>query len=189
MAPFLVDPVSTFTLPERRKTKIHKTSHSSGSKLSKPAAIAIAVVVAVVLIAAIVASIIIQRRRKARSRANKHSSTLPGFSTDNGGGLYGRMPSYYAGSRDGGGQHQLHGGEAAQEKHPAGDYGDYGRASSSGYRVGDGGGGQGAAAEYYAMAGGGGGGGGGVQGQDYGRGSYEIPQRPPLAFNPSPAQV
>lgn len=187
MAPFIVDTVSTFTLPERRKTKIHKTSHSSG-KLSKPAVIAIVVVVAVVLIAAIVVSIIMQRRRKARNRANKHTSTLPGFSTDNGAGLYGRMPSYYAGSRDGGQQLQ---GEAGQETHPAGNYGDYGRTSSSGYRGGDGDSGQGAAAAYYAesehaLAAGGG---GGVQGRDYGRGSYEMPQRPPMAFNPSPAQV
>lgn len=188
-----MDPMSTLTLPERRKTKIYKTSHSSGSKLSKPAAIAIVVVVAVVLIAAIVVSIIMQRRRKARARADKHSSTLPGFSTDNGdGGLYGRMPSYYAGSRDGGGQQQqqqqqLH-GDAAREKHSAGDYGEY--------PGGDGGGGQGAAADYYAesqleYAQAGGGGGLGVQGRDYGRGSYEMPhvQRPPMAFNPSPAQV
>lgn len=191
-----MDPVSTLTLSERRKTKIYKTSHSSSSKLSKPAAIAIVVVVAVVLIAAIVVSIIMQRRRKARSRADKHSSTLPGFSADNGdGGLYGRMPSYYAGSRDGGGQQQLHGEPG--EKHPAGDYGDYGRTSSSGYPGGEDGGGQGAAAEYYAESeveyaqAGGAGRGGGVQGRDYGRGSYEMPhvQRPPMAFNPSPAQV
>lgn len=183
-----MDQVSTFTLPERRKTKIHKTTHSSGSKLSKPAAIAIVVVVAVVLIAAIVLSIIMQRRRKARNKANKHSSTMPGYSTDSSAGLYSQTPGYLAGNRDGGGQQQLH-GDVAQEKQPAGgDYGDYGRASSSGYR----GGGQGAAAEYYAeseYALAGGGGGGGVQGRGYGRGSYEMPQRPPMAFNPSPAQV
>lgn len=187
MAPLLIDPVSTFTLPERRKTKIYKTTHASGSKLSKPAAIAIVVVVAVVLIAAIVLSIIMQRRRKAKNRANKHSSTMPGYSTDSSAGLYSQTPGYLAGNRDGGGQQQQLHGDNAQEKHPAG--GDYG----SGYRGGDGGGGQGAAAEYYAeseYALAGGRGAGGVQGRGYGRGgSYEMPQRPPMAFNPSPAQV
>lgn len=102
------------------------------------------------------------------------------------------MPSYYAESRDGG-QQQLH-GEAGQEKHPAVDYGDYDRNNSNEYRGGDVDGGQGAAAAYYAesehvLAGGGGGDGGGVQGRDYERGSYEMPQRPPMTFNPSPAQV
>lgn len=187
MAPFLVDPVSTFTLPERRKTKIYKTTHSSGSKLSKPAAIAIVVVVAVVLIAAIVVSIIMQKRRTASARANKHTSTLPGFTADNDDGLYGRIPSYFAGSRDGG--QQPHGDAAPQEKHPAGGYGGYGRTSSGEYRGGDNDNGPGEAAEYYAMSASDGVG-GGVQGQDYGRGSYEMPhvQPPPMAFNPSPAQ-
>lgn len=175
MAPFPVDPVSAFMLPVRRITKVHK--QSSGTKLSKQAAIAITVIVAVFLIAAITLSIIMQRRRKARGRANKHRSTVPGYSTDNSGGLYGGTPGYFAGT-------QLN-GQGSQEKHPVGaggaghGYGEYGRNSTDGYGGRDHGGGQAEAAPYYADA----------QGPDYGRASYEMPQRPPLTFNPSPAQV
>ncbi|KAJ0118673.1 hypothetical protein J7T55_012927 [Diaporthe amygdali] len=184
MAPFIVDPVSTFILPLRRKSKIsHTTSHSTGSKLSKPAAIAIVVVVAVILIIAIIASILVQRRRKAKSKANKHNSTVPGYSADNSGGLYGGTPGYFAGRN--GQQFNEEGAQEKQSMDPTGYQGEYGRTSTSGYRGVDHGG-QGAAASYYAESqyaqh--------GVQGQSYGRGSHEMPQRPPMAFNPSPAQV
>lgn len=158
MAPFLVDPVSTFMLPVRRKAKKVTKIKSSGTKISKNAAIAIAVIAAVFVVAAIIFSIIQQRRRKAR--ANKHSSTVPGYSTDNSGGLYGGTPGYFAGG--GGGQQQMNG----QEKPAMG--GDGGAGHDYG---------QGEAASYYADS-----------QYAHGLGGAQMPQRPPMAFNPSPAQ-
>lgn len=171
--------MSTLMTLVRRKTKIRKTKYRSRSTLSKPALIAIVVVIViVVLIALVVLFIIMRRRKKASAVANKHSSTMPGYSTDSSGGLYNATPGYFAGHGTGAGGHQ--------QQHPAGDYGG---TSSSGYHGGDGGaGGQGAAAEYFAASQHGQGG-GGWQGQDYGRGSYDRPQRPPMAYNSSPAHV
>lgn len=172
--------MSTLMTLVRRKTKIRKTKYRSHSTLSKPALIAIVVVIViVVLIALIVLFIIMRRRKKASAVANKHSSTMPGYSTDSSGGLYNATPGYFAG-------HGAGAGAGGQQQHPAGDYGG---TSSSGYHGGDGGaGGQGAAAEYFAASQHGQGG-GGWQGQDYGRGSYDRPQRPPMAYNSSPAHV
>ncbi|KAI3397449.1 hypothetical protein diail_10780 [Diaporthe ilicicola] len=129
MAPFLVDPVSTFMLAVRRKSRItHTTNGSSGNKLSKPAAIAVVVVVAVVLIIAIVASIIVQRRRKAKIRGKKHNGTVTGYSTDNSSGLYGGTPGYLVG----GNGPQPH-GAAAHENQSMDGTGQYAQGGAQGH--------------------------------------------------------
>lgn len=144
-------------LPVRRKIK-KATKYTSRTRLSKPAAIAIVVVVVVVLILAIVVSIIVQRRRKAK----KHNSMVPGYSTDNNGGLYGGTPGYYPG---GNGQQQPH-GVAAQGMQST---------NGAGYQ------GQGEAAQYYAES---------AQAQGYYGGvSNGAPQRPPRALNAFPDRV
>lgn len=180
MADFLGDAVSTDILPRKTKKTKTKTKYVTRRPLSKQAIIAIAIVVAVVLIAALILFIIMYRRRKARA---KHMSTLPGYSTDSSNGLYSATPGYAAGNRYG--AQQVPGGSGGQEMQTAGGgFGNFGENNSSGQHGGDGQGG--AAADYYgsygAMQGGGAG-----QGQDYGRGGYGMPQRPPMTFDPSPA--
>ena len=173
MEPFqMEDPLWDYAPLLPRKTKKKTRPKTGGTKISPKTAAIICVVVAVVLIALIILSIIMHKRRQARIK--KHTSTVPGYSNDNSGGLYGgTTPGFFAG-RWGGGKQQPNG----QDKPPAnggaghqGDYGNYG--GENRYS-------QGEAASYYndgQYAQGGGAPGGG----------YGMPQRPPMTFNPSPA--
>ena len=202
MAPFLVDPISTYMLPSKRKitTHFHSTTTSSGSKLSTAATIAIIVGVAVVILAIAVFAFILKRRR-SRDSSNNNSNTMggpargntfPGYSADAGGGLYGGTPGAYAGgvADEKDGKHSVN--EYGSEEEGGGlGGGDYGRGSMGGrgYRGVETGayGGGGEAAGYYAQS-------YGRQSQDqeagYSKvGAHEMPQRPPMAFNPSPAQI
>lgn len=205
MAPFLINPLSTFIVPTKRKiTHTHHTTKSSSSKLSKTAIIVIIVVVAV-LILAIAAFFVIQKRRKAKGgggNSNKRSTmgvlmrgnTFPGYSADASGGLYGGTPGAYAGGAplDAEGKHSMTGYNSSDYE---GVGGDHGRASIGGFSyrgvetTGHGRGG-GEAAGYHAQ------GSYGRHSQDvpqqggYGPvGSFPVPERPPLAFYPSPARI
>ncbi|KUI63617.1 hypothetical protein VM1G_10221 [Cytospora mali] len=198
MAPFLIDPVSTFILPTKRRiSHLHHTT--SSSKLSKTVIIVIVAVVAA-LILALVVFLIIQKRRKSNKNRNTmgggglmRGTTFPGYSTDASGGLYGGTPGTYAGgAEDIEGKHSM--GYGSEHRSSGGVGGpDYGRSSMSGYRgvdsgAGYGGGGGGEAAGYYATSG-------------YGRHSQDPPragygmvasddiQRPPMAFRPYPERI
>lgn len=174
MADFLMDAVSTDILPRKTKKTKTKTKYVTRRPLSKQAIIAIVVVVVVVLIIAIIVFFIVRRRRKARA---KHMSTLPGYSTDSSNGLYSATPGYAAGNRYGGQQPPAGSGQEMQAA--GGGYGNFGGTNSSGYHGGDDQGG--AAAEYYGSY-------APMQGGDAAQGrGYGMPQRPPMAFDPSPA--
>lgn len=143
MAPFLVDPISTFIIPTKRKlahiSSGVPTTTGSGGKISTPVIIAI-IASAAVLILVIVVAAYIQKRKKSKGKGISgggglgltRGNTFSGYSADASGGLYGGTPGSYAG---GSGEQQQH--EGARHHEASG----YGSDQDSGSEYSTGGGG------------------------------------------------